>query len=79
MPWTEYQDPVSHKERRGLIFSTDFANERSEGVKLEFPEFQRRFGAITVDKGLITKDQLIKALKIQITHNITEVMISRTV
>lgn len=37
---------------------------------MEFPEFQKRFGAIAVDKGLITKDQLIKALEIQITENI---------
>ena len=37
---------------------------------MEFPEFQKRFGAIAVDKGLITKDQLINALKIQITENI---------
>ena len=37
---------------------------------MEFPEFQKRFGSIAVDKGIITKDQLIKALEIQITENI---------
>jgi hypothetical protein len=36
---------------------------------MEREHLEKRFGVIAVDKGLITPDQLIEALKIQVTED----------
>lgn len=40
----------------------------SEG-KMTIEEYEKRFGAIAVEKGFISLDQLLEAMRIQITEN----------
>ncbi len=39
---------------------------------METEQFEKRFGVIAIEKGFITPDQLIEAIKIQVTEDIEE-------